>query len=82
MREPHKFPPILCGVMFIVAVLFAGFGFLGYAAYGGAINTVVIVNLPQDKKFVQVVQCLCESSFVFSFPSHCQSLLSLHEKAR
>ena len=60
MREPKKFPPVLSGVMFIVAVLFAGFGVLGYAAYGSDIQTVVIVNLPQDDKFVQAVQFLCE----------------------
>lgn len=60
MREPHKFPPVLSGVMFVVAVLFAGFGVLGYAAYGSDIQTVVIVNLPQDDKFVQAVQFLCE----------------------
>jgi len=41
-----------------VALLFAGFGIMGYAAYGSDIQTVVIVNLPQDKKFVQVVQFL------------------------
>lgn len=60
MREPHKFPPVLSGVMLIVAVLFAGFGVLGYAAYGSDIQTVVIVNLPQDDKFVQAVQFLCQ----------------------
>ena len=57
MREPEKFP--LSGVMFVVAILFAGFGFLGYAAYGSDIQTVVIVNLPQDDKLVQVVQLIC-----------------------
>ncbi|ORX40275.1 transmembrane amino acid transporter protein-domain-containing protein [Kockovaella imperatae] len=68
MREPHKFPKILSGVMFVVAVLFAGFGFLGYAAYGSDINTVVIVNLPQDQVFVQVVQCLYSIAILLSIP--------------
>lgn len=58
MKEPHKFPKVLTFVMIGVALLFAGFGIMGYAAYGSDIQTVVIVNLPQDKKFVQVVQFL------------------------
>jgi len=61
MREPKKFPKVLSGVMLVVAILFAGFGAMGYAAYGSDIQTVVIVNLPQDDKFVQAVQFLCES---------------------
>ncbi len=68
MREPHKFPKVLSGVMAIVAVLFAGFGVMGYAAYGSDIQTVVIVNLPQDQKFVQVVQCLYSVAILLSAP--------------
>ena len=60
MKEPQKFPRALSAVMFVVAVLFAGFGVLGYAAYGNDVQTVVLTNLPQDKKFVQVSQFLCE----------------------
>jgi proton-coupled amino acid transporter len=59
MREPQKFPRVLSGVMIVVAILFAGYGVMGYAAYGSDIQTVVIVNLPQDDKFVQAVQFLC-----------------------
>lgn len=61
MKEPHKFPRALTGVMFVVSILFAAAGFLGYAAYGKDIQTVVIVNLPQEAKFVQAVQFLCKS---------------------
>lgn len=59
MKEPKKFPLALSGVMFFVAVLFSAFGILGYAAYGSEIQTVVLVNLPQDEKFVQGSQFLC-----------------------
>jgi proton-coupled amino acid transporter len=59
MREPQKFPRALTGVMFAISFLFAGAGVLGYAAYGKDIQTVVIVNLPQEDKFVQAVQFLC-----------------------
>ncbi len=64
MREPQQFPKVLSGVMFVVAILFAGFGVMGYAAYGSDIQTVVIVNLPQDDRFVQVVQLICGYHFL------------------
>jgi len=41
---------------------------LGYAAYGPAIKTVVITNLPQDKPFVQVVQFLYSLAILLSAP--------------
>lgn len=44
--------------MLFVATLFTTFGVMGYMAYGSDIQTVVIVNLPQDDKFVQAVQFL------------------------
>jgi amino acid permease len=59
MKEPHKFPRALSGVMLFVSLLFAGAGAMGYMAYGSKVQTVVLVNLPQDNKFVQAVQFLC-----------------------
>lgn len=70
MREPQKFPRVLSGVMFCVAILFAGSGVMSYAAYGSDIQTVVIVNLPQDDKFVQAVQFLCMSIPYSSLTNH------------
>lgn len=43
-------------------VLFAGAGVLSYLAYGSKVQTVIILNLPQDQKFVQVV---CNPPAVF-----------------
>ncbi|OCF62271.1 solute carrier family 36 (proton-coupled amino acid transporter) [Kwoniella mangroviensis CBS 10435] len=68
MREPEKFPRLLSIVMFIVAVLFAGAGVSSYAAYGSDIQTVVIVNLPQEDKFVQAVQFLYSVAILLSIP--------------
>jgi amino acid permease len=62
MKEPKKFPGVLSAVMLVVAILFGGAGALGYMAYGSDIQTVVLVNLPQDDKFVQAVQFLCKLS--------------------
>ncbi|GMK53645.1 hypothetical protein CspeluHIS016_0102310 [Cutaneotrichosporon spelunceum] len=68
MREPHKFPRALSGVLLFVALLFSTFGVLGYAAYGSEIQTVVLVNLPQDDKFVQGSQFLYSIAILLSIP--------------
>lgn len=72
MKEPQKFPRALSAVMFVVAVLFAGFGVLGYAAYGSDVQTVVLTNLPQDQKFVQVSQFLCKLPLGRTEPAPCR----------
>lgn len=68
MKEPTKFPKVLSGVMVGVMILFAGAGVLAYAAYGSDIQTVVIVNLPQDSRFVNVVQVLYSIAIGLSIP--------------
>lgn len=68
MKEPKKFPYVLSGVMVVLTSLFAGSGFLGYAAFGSQIKTVVISNLPQDDKFVQIVQFLYSIAILLSIP--------------
>jgi len=49
-------------------VLFAGAGVSAYAAYGSKVQTVIILNLPQDQKFVQVVQFLYSMAILLSIP--------------
>ncbi|KAI5450432.1 hypothetical protein NCC49_003055 [Naganishia albida] len=68
MKEPQKFPRVLSWCMVFVATLFTGFGVMGYMAYGSDIQTVVIVNLPQDDKFVQAVQFLYTVAIILSLP--------------
>ncbi|WVO15887.1 hypothetical protein L204_103552 [Cryptococcus depauperatus] len=68
MRQPEKFPKVLSAVMFVIAILFAGAGVMSYAAYGSEIQTVVLVNLPQDDKFVQAVQFLYSIAILLSSP--------------
>ncbi|KDQ14901.1 hypothetical protein BOTBODRAFT_55095 [Botryobasidium botryosum FD-172 SS1] len=81
MREPHKFPAVLTGVMLFLAVLFGGAGVLSYAAYGSDIQTVVIINLPSDKKFVQVVQFLYSVAIMLSVPLQLFPALRIMENA-
>ncbi|GAA5989024.1 hypothetical protein JCM10908_006275 [Rhodotorula pacifica] len=68
MREPHKFPRVLTGVMIGTMLLFAGGGALGYLTYGSKIQTVVFVNLPQDDKFVNASQFLYSIAILLSTP--------------
>ena len=68
MKEPLKFPSVLAGVMIIITVIFVSMGALSYAAFGSATRTVVLLNLPQDDKFVNAVQLLYSLAILLSTP--------------
>ncbi|EPQ54217.1 hypothetical protein GLOTRDRAFT_78150 [Gloeophyllum trabeum ATCC 11539] len=71
MREPRKFPAVLTGVMLFLMVLFGGGGALAYMTFGSDIKTVVITNLDQSSKMVQVasiVQFLYSIAILLSVP--------------
>lgn len=68
MKQPSKFPFILAVVMVIVMVVYTGMGALSYAAFGSATKTVVLLNLPQDNKFVNAVQLLYSLAILLSTP--------------
>lgn len=76
MKKPRNFTPVLGGVMIIITVVFLSMGTLSYAAYGSATKTVVILNLPQDNKFVNAVQFLYSLAILLSTP------LQLHPAIR
>lgn len=68
MKQPRKFPGILATVMVIITVVFLSAGAVSYAAYGSATKTVVLLNLPQDNKFVNAVQFLYSLAILLSTP--------------
>lgn len=68
MKNPSKFPPVLAGVMIFITVLFISMGTLSYAAFGSATKTVVLLNLPQDSKFVNIIQLLYSLAILLSTP--------------
>ena len=68
MKQARKFPPVLAGVMIIITVIFVSMGALSYAAYGSTTQTVVILNLPQDNRFVNAVQFLYSLAILLSTP--------------
>ncbi|KAI0045839.1 hypothetical protein FA95DRAFT_1560710 [Auriscalpium vulgare] len=68
MREPHKFPPVLSGVMIFLLVLFGGAGALSYLTFGADIKTVVLVNLDSTSSLTQAVQFLYSLAIMLSVP--------------
>ncbi|EEP79901.1 conserved hypothetical protein [Uncinocarpus reesii 1704] len=68
MKRPQQFPRVLALCMVIITVIFLASGVLGYAAFGSATETVVLLNLPQDDKFVNGVQFLYSVAILLSTP--------------
>lgn len=68
MKEPKKFPKVLGGVMIIITVVFLSAGALSYAAFGSKTKTVVLLNMPQDNKFVNGVQFIYSLAILLSTP--------------
>ncbi|KAL2001391.1 hypothetical protein VTN02DRAFT_1820 [Thermoascus thermophilus] len=68
MKRPEKFPHVLAGVIVGITVVFLTAGALGYAAYGSATKTVVILNLPQESKFVNAAQFMYSLAILLSTP--------------
>ncbi|KAL3472209.1 transmembrane amino acid transporter protein-domain-containing protein [Aspergillus californicus] len=68
MKRPQQFTGVLAGVMILITIIFLSAGAISYAAYGSATRTVVILNLPQDDKFVNAVQFLYSLAILLSTP--------------
>lgn len=68
MRHPEKFPKVMAVIMVIITTLFVTMGAVSYAAYGSKTETVVLLNLPQDDKMVNVVQILYSMAILLSTP--------------
>lgn len=68
MKQPQRFPGVLAGVMVIITIIFLSAGALSYAAYGSSTKTVILLNLPQEDKFVNAVQFLYSLAILLSTP--------------
>ena len=68
MKKPAEFPRVLAGVMIIITVIFISMGALSYAAFGSSTKTVILLNLPQDNRFVNAVQFLYSLAILLSTP--------------
>ncbi|KAI1853623.1 hypothetical protein JX266_001607 [Neoarthrinium moseri] len=81
MKDPAKFPKVMFIVMIIITTLFIGMGAVSYAAYGSKTETVVLLNLPQDNKFVNSVQFLYSVAILLSTPLQIFPAIKITENA-
>jgi proton-coupled amino acid transporter len=81
MKNPRKFPGVLGLVMIVITVVFTSMGALSYAAYGSKTETVVILNMPQDSKFVNAVQFIYSLAILLSTPLQFFPAIEITSKA-
>ncbi|KAF8176674.1 transmembrane amino acid transporter protein-domain-containing protein [Mycena galopus ATCC 62051] len=68
MREPHKFPKVLTGVILGLLVLLGAAGALAYLTFGADVQTVVLLNFDVESKMVQTVQLIYSIAIMLSVP--------------
>lgn len=68
MVKPNHFPAVLFKVVATISVIFVFIGTLGYLTYGSAIQTVIILNLPQDSPLIILIQLLYAFAILLSTP--------------
>ncbi|CDO95432.1 unnamed protein product [Kluyveromyces dobzhanskii CBS 2104] len=68
MKKPEKFPLVLGLVILTATVAFVSVATLGYLAFGKYVETVVLLNLPQDNIFVNLVQFFYSLAILLSTP--------------
>ncbi|RUS34947.1 transmembrane amino acid transporter protein-domain-containing protein [Jimgerdemannia flammicorona] len=67
MLHPDQFPLVLAGVMTLVALVLCLIGGLGYIAYGSAVQTIALSNLPPES-LVSAIRCLYAFAIILSGP--------------
>lgn len=80
MKKPQQLPAVLGGVMVIITVIFVSMGALAYAAFGSKTETVVLLNMPQDNKFVNGVQFIYSLAILLSTPMQIFPAITIMEK--
>ncbi|EDO18491.1 hypothetical protein Kpol_1032p88 [Vanderwaltozyma polyspora DSM 70294] len=68
MAKPHLFRLSLSLVMVIVTLIFVSVGLLCYSAFGSDVETVVLLNFPQDSPYTLIVQLLYSLAILLSTP--------------
>ncbi|CCD24039.1 Avt3p NDAI_0C03790 [Naumovozyma dairenensis CBS 421] len=68
MQNPQVFPKCLSLVMCIVTIIFISCGLICYSAFGEKVETVVLLNFPQDSAFTLMVQLLYSLAILLSTP--------------
>ena len=68
MKQPAHFPKVLRLVIIVVTILFVSLGSIGYLIYGSDVETVILLNLPQQNMFVNIIQLLYSLAIMLSTP--------------
>lgn len=68
MIYPNHFPKVLSMVIVSISIIMVGVGTLGYMTYGKDIQTVILLNLPQNSPFVMMIQLFYSLAILLSTP--------------
>lgn len=68
MIYPNHFPKVLFQVIATISIIFVCMGTVGYLAFGQDVQTVIILNLPQDSPMIIMTQLLYSLAILLSTP--------------
>ncbi|ODV64452.1 Avt4p ASCRUDRAFT_16472, partial [Ascoidea rubescens DSM 1968] len=68
MAQPEKFPKVMFLVIVSISILMISIASLCYMTYGSKTLTVIILNLPQDSIFVNLIQLFYSLAILLSSP--------------
>lgn len=68
MKNPEKFPLVLLLVIITATILFVTVAVVGYLSYGSQVETVILLNLPQDNIIVNLIQLFYSVAIMLSTP--------------
>merc|ERR1719171_2637342 len=68
MKEPEHFWPLFVWMFIGIAAIFTIFALVGYAAYGSAVETTVLLNLPHNDPVAVAVKVGYMIALVLSLP--------------
>lgn len=68
MIYPNHFKTVLMQVIITISIIMIGVGTLGYCTYGKHIETVILLNLPQDSAFIIMIQLFYSLAILLSTP--------------
>ncbi|KAK7205703.1 transmembrane amino acid transporter protein-domain-containing protein [Myxozyma melibiosi] len=81
MHKPQQFYAAIGIVMAIITLVYISMGILSYAAYGSNVETVVILNMPQDNRLVNSVQFIYAMAILLSTPLQLFPAIRIMENA-
>ncbi|KAJ7295639.1 hypothetical protein O6H91_09G091800 [Diphasiastrum complanatum] len=79
LKEPQKFGQVLGLAFASITILYLGFGFSGYLAFGETTLDIITLNLPNDWSIIAVKVGLCVALF-FTFPVMMHPVYEIFER--